>query len=183
MVSVRTARVTSKVQRLGHGLNGPGFESRLGQDIFSSPKGPDGLWGPPNLWFNRYRGCFSEGKAAGAWCWRLHPAPRLPTPCKCLHGVERNNFTFFTLAARFNAKCPVYFLPYCVCVCRMILTINSVSLYSIPRMAFIMEARCLFCEVRTESSYVILSFLVFRVVTTLSKPPMIHVGLLLQLQQ
>ena len=32
--------------------------------IFSSPKRPDGLWGPPSLLFNGYRVFYSQGKAA-----------------------------------------------------------------------------------------------------------------------
>ena len=36
------------------------------EEIFSSPKSPDRLWGPPSLLLSGYRG-FSGGEAAGAW--------------------------------------------------------------------------------------------------------------------
>jgi hypothetical protein len=34
--------------------------------IFSSPQGPDRLWGPPSLLSSGYQRHFSRGKAAGA---------------------------------------------------------------------------------------------------------------------
>jgi hypothetical protein len=41
-----------------------GFESRQGQDNFSSPWSPDWLWGPLNL-SSGYRGHILGGKAVG----------------------------------------------------------------------------------------------------------------------
>jgi len=35
--------------------------------IFSSPQGPDRLWGHSNLLFNGYRGAFAESIAAREW--------------------------------------------------------------------------------------------------------------------
>jgi hypothetical protein len=44
-------------QSMGDGLwaGRPGFESRQGQEIFSSPQSPDRLWGPPSFLSNVYR--------------------------------------------------------------------------------------------------------------------------------
>jgi hypothetical protein len=39
--------------------------------IFSSPRRPGRLWGPPSLLSNGYGGSFPGGKAAGAWRWPL----------------------------------------------------------------------------------------------------------------
>ena len=38
-----------------YGLDGPGFESRQGYEIFSSLKRPDRLWGPPSLLLDECR--------------------------------------------------------------------------------------------------------------------------------
>jgi hypothetical protein len=46
-------------------VEGPGFESRQGQEIFSSLKGPDLLWCPPSLLFNGYLGSSPEVKRPG----------------------------------------------------------------------------------------------------------------------
>jgi len=46
-------------------------------EFFSSPPCPDQLWGAPSLLSNGYRGCYSGGKAAGAWSWpHLQQVPR-----------------------------------------------------------------------------------------------------------
>jgi len=54
----------------GHGLDGPGIESRWGE-IFRTR--PDGPWGPLSLLYNGYRLSLLGGKAAGVW--RCHPLP------------------------------------------------------------------------------------------------------------
>ena len=46
-----------------YGLDGPGIESRWGQDF---PHRPDQPWGPPSLLYNGYR-VFHGGEAAEAW--------------------------------------------------------------------------------------------------------------------
>ena len=48
-----------------YGLDGPGFESRWGGEIFHTR--PDRPWGLPSLLYNGYR-VFPWSKAAGAWC-------------------------------------------------------------------------------------------------------------------
>jgi hypothetical protein len=52
----------------GYGLNdrGVGVRVPVGSRIFSSPRRPDRLWGPPNLLSNGYRESFPGGKAARA---------------------------------------------------------------------------------------------------------------------
>jgi hypothetical protein len=52
----------------GYGLDdrGDGVRVPVGSRIFSSPRRPDRLWGPPNGLSNGYRGFFPRGKAAGA---------------------------------------------------------------------------------------------------------------------
>jgi hypothetical protein len=58
---------------IGYGLDDRevGVRVLVGPRIFSFPRRPDLLWGPPNLLSNWYHGIFPEGKAAGAWNWLL----------------------------------------------------------------------------------------------------------------
>jgi hypothetical protein len=53
----------------GYGLEdrGVGVWVPVGSRIFSSPRRPEWLWGPPNLLPMGIVGSFPEGKAAGAW--------------------------------------------------------------------------------------------------------------------
>jgi hypothetical protein len=53
-----------------YGLDGPGMESRWGDEIFRTR--PDRPWGPPSLLYKGYR-VFPGGKAAGAWRWTPTP--------------------------------------------------------------------------------------------------------------
>jgi hypothetical protein len=57
----------------GYGLDyrGVGVRVPVGARIFSSPRRPDRLWGPPSLLSNRYWQLFPRGKSAGAWNWSL----------------------------------------------------------------------------------------------------------------
>ena len=99
-----------------YGVDGPGIESRWEGEIFRTR--PDRPWGPPSLLYNGYR-IFSEGKAAGAWCWppifsggglkkgRAIPPP----PLRALVAYKGGTFTFHsathTKQTYFLAKCSV----------------------------------------------------------------------------
>jgi hypothetical protein len=73
MYKVKRSRDSSVGIATGHGLDGRGVWVRVpvGSRIFSSPRRPDRLWGPPNILSNGYRDSFLGGKAAGAWSWPL----------------------------------------------------------------------------------------------------------------
>jgi hypothetical protein len=81
-------------------LNGPGFDSLKGHDIFSTPKHPDWLYGQPVLLFNGYRVPFTGLKLPEREVNRPYPYSAevknewsyTSIPAVCLHGVERNNF-------------------------------------------------------------------------------------------
>jgi hypothetical protein len=45
----------------GLGDRGVGVRVPVGSRIFSSPRRPDRLWGPPSLTYNGYRGLFLRG--------------------------------------------------------------------------------------------------------------------------
>jgi hypothetical protein len=55
----------------GYGLDDRGFGIHVpvGSRIFSFPRRPDRLWGPPNVLSNGNRGASPGGKAARAWMW------------------------------------------------------------------------------------------------------------------
>jgi hypothetical protein len=80
-----------------YGLHGRGVGIRapVASSIFSSPRHPDRLWGPPSLLPMGTGGYFPGGKEAGAW----NPVQLVPRWRKCgsthplpirLHGVVLN---------------------------------------------------------------------------------------------
>jgi hypothetical protein len=180
VVAVRTGR--SQISRLGYGLDGVGFEFQLRQEIFSSPEPSDGLRSPLNLLFHRYRRSFSES----AVLTHLYLSPRLRMsgalpllPVNAYMEWKRTTLLCFTFSTRFNAKYCLFF-HHTLCVRRMILRTSSVSSGNIRHLFVPMEAFCVVSEVQTESSYILMIYLVFRVATTLSKPAIAYVGILLQ---
>jgi hypothetical protein len=55
----------SRCSNLATGWTVRGSNPGRGKIFFSSPKRPDGLWGPPSLLFNGYRGFFPGVKRPG----------------------------------------------------------------------------------------------------------------------
>jgi hypothetical protein len=100
------ARTKQLEQCLRHRLDDQGTADRLPRSYkrffpFSQP--PDRLWRPPGLLLNGYRGSFlgvkrigrgvEHGLPTGAEVkneWNYTSAPPI-----CIHGVDRDNFTFF----------------------------------------------------------------------------------------
>jgi hypothetical protein len=73
---------TRQNKMLGYDQHGPGFDSRLGQKIFFSPRRLVRLWGSPGPLFSGYRGSFVGGGGGGRVMkptTHLHPEPRLRT--------------------------------------------------------------------------------------------------------
>jgi hypothetical protein len=69
VVEKRLLKMVLSVLWLGHGLHGPWFELRQGQQIFIFTKRPDLFCGPPSLLPNEF---FSGSKAARALTTHLH---------------------------------------------------------------------------------------------------------------
>ena len=74
-----------------------------GKLFFSPPKIPDRFWGPPSLLFNGYRGSFPGVKLPMRDVDHLRPSGAktesewscTSTPSICLHGMDRETFSFF----------------------------------------------------------------------------------------
>jgi hypothetical protein len=66
-ISLFRSRVSSGSIVSDYGLDDRGSIPGRGKGFFLYPLCPDGLWGPPSLLYNGYRGSFPGGKsAAGA---------------------------------------------------------------------------------------------------------------------
>jgi hypothetical protein len=82
-------------------LHDPGFKSLQKQAVFSFPKRPDPLCGPPSFLFNRYRGSFPGIRRPRRGTDHLPPPPaevknewsHTTTPLIRLHGVRRDSIT------------------------------------------------------------------------------------------
>jgi hypothetical protein len=79
---------------------GVGVRVPVGSRIFSSPRRPDRLWGPPNLLSNGCGGSFPGGEAdhspllpMSRKCGSIHPLPHTPSCRSALLVKHRENFT------------------------------------------------------------------------------------------
>jgi hypothetical protein len=85
----------------GYGLEdqGVGVRVPVGSRIFSSPRRPDRLWGPPNLLSNGYQGLFTGVKRLGGEADHSPPTSAEVKKCGSIHPLphtlvkHRNNFT------------------------------------------------------------------------------------------
>jgi hypothetical protein len=80
-----------------------GLNPSKGKRVFFPPKRLDQLWGPPSLLFSGYEYSFPGVK----WpVFKVYRSPRsnaevknelsyTSAPAVCLHGVDRDDFTFF----------------------------------------------------------------------------------------
>jgi hypothetical protein len=86
-----------------------------GKRFFFSPKRPDRLWGPPSPLFNGYRGSFPGLQRPGREVNHSPPSSaevknewsHTSDPPICLHGVNRDNFTFTLLKRELLHLCYV----------------------------------------------------------------------------
>jgi hypothetical protein len=76
---------------MGYGVDGTGFESRKGQELFIFPKSPGLLQGPTSLLFNGYRG-FLLGDKNGSGL-------KLTTPPSRTNLKNEQNYTSKSLHA------------------------------------------------------------------------------------
>ena len=97
-------------QRMHYGLDGPGFYSRYGLQIFLFSKTPRPALGPSQPPIQRVPGLFFGGTAS--WAWSNHSSTNSTKvknewTCTCmppisLHSVVRENFYFYTLCSRWQ---------------------------------------------------------------------------------
>jgi hypothetical protein len=109
---------------------GVGVRVPVASRIFSSPRRPDRLWGPPSLLSNghqkrTHRGASSNGKATQAcwiflrpWRWRRYVPPKRQLLHNGLHGVISQKMILFITTAVKTSN-PTQFFYCWVCIrCR-----------------------------------------------------------------